>query len=252
MLREMQSAFRARALDHTAGDAESFIRSDRIAAIDRLAVYTNNIMVSLIEVLEAAYPAIRRLIGEDNFGVLTAGYVRAQPPSAPRLSAYGDRFAEHVADQPAAMADLPFLADLARLEWACNSAYFAVDTPVLTPEALQNIPSEAYPGLQLTPHPATWWISSPYPIHDLWQAESLPDAWSETEQCVVVNRVDAQVAVNSATSGELALLSAFAAGATLAEAAGAAVETDPDLDLQTLLALHLSRGTFSRTLGRTT
>ena len=47
------------------------------------------------------------------------------------------------------------------------------------------------------------------------------------------------------TRGEFTFLLAFQAGANLAEAANAALQSDPRFDLQPALFTHLTRGTFS-------
>ncbi len=49
-----------------------------------------------------------------------------------------------------------------------------------------------------------------------------------------------------ASAGDAALLKAFAAGATLDEAAEAAVAAEPEFDLQRALADHLARATFGQ------
>jgi hypothetical protein len=47
------------------------------------------------------------------------------------------------------------------------------------------------------------------------------------------------------TAGEHALLAALATDATLADAAEAALDAEPGLDLTTTLARHLARGSFT-------
>ena len=50
--------------------------------------------------------------------------------------------------------ELAYLPDVAALEWACHSAYFADDAAALDLGKLAQIPSEQYPDLILHTHPA--------------------------------------------------------------------------------------------------
>ncbi|MGB5062201.1 MAG: DNA-binding domain-containing protein, partial [Candidatus Competibacter sp.] len=98
----------------------------------RLAVYRNNVRHSLLSMLDATFPVIRELIGADCFTAATLMFVVQRPPRAPALYAYGGELPDFLADF-APLAELPWLADVARLEWARNEALFAVDREPLSP-----------------------------------------------------------------------------------------------------------------------
>ena len=92
----------------------------------RLAVYRNNVVVSLTDALAAAYPAVLSLVGERFFKAAAGVYVRAEPPRSPVLITYGQSFAQFL-EGFAPAAKLPFLADVARLERLWLEAYHAAD-----------------------------------------------------------------------------------------------------------------------------
>ena len=53
----------------------------------RFAVYRNNVAVALIGALEARYPVVRRLVGDDFFRAMAGAYVAAEKPRSPALIA---------------------------------------------------------------------------------------------------------------------------------------------------------------------
>lgn len=100
----------------------------------RFAVYRNNVAVGLGQALGRRFPAIRRLVGEAYFQALTRAFAAA-PPSSPVLLAWGERFPAFLAGFPP-LAGYPYLADVARIEWARGLAFHAADRVPLTAEAL--------------------------------------------------------------------------------------------------------------------
>jgi hypothetical protein len=245
-LAELQSVMRAALLGGDPAAVLAQVVADRVAPADRFACYANNVTAGLVEVLEAAFPATSRLAGGQNFRYAASRFAREQPPAEPRLLAYGAAFPTWLAGFGPAAAQ-PWLAEVARLEWARNEALFAADALPLKPEALAGIAPEAVPGLRFTPHPSLRLLRSVYPIHDLWLGER-PAAElvaAGGPQDVLVLRPALQVIQLPVARGDAALLAALGVGAVLAEAAGAALAETADLDLQQTLFGHLVRGSFA-------
>ena len=92
----------------------------------RFAVHRNTVAASLIEALQARFPVVQRLVGEDFFRAMARAFVALEPPSSPLLFLYGESFAAFIARFTPA-APLPYLADVARLEYARGLAYHAAD-----------------------------------------------------------------------------------------------------------------------------
>lgn len=253
MLRDLQAEFRAGLL---AGEdtRPGRLGGAEVVGPERFWIYRNNYVASLAGALEATYPAIARLVGAENFAFLAHAYCRRHPPAEPSLHAYGGGFADHVAGIEAAVAELPFLPDLARLEWAVNEAYFAADAAPLLAESLAGLAPDDYARLRLTLHPTARLVASDHPVWHLWDAESLeaiePEDLPDSDlpdggDHVLVLRPGDKVDVILLSPGDHALLTALAAGAPMGEAAGAAAGAEPDFDLTAALAAHLGRGTFA-------
>ncbi len=96
----------------------------------RFAVYRNNVVVGLAKVLKSRFPVVWKIVGEEFFTAMALVFVKEQPPRSPLLATYGDEFPAFIAAFGPAR-ELPYLADVARLEAARTRAYHAADaTPV--------------------------------------------------------------------------------------------------------------------------
>ncbi len=215
----------------------------------RLAVYRNNVRHALLSGLDAAFPVVRELIGADCFTATVLAFIARRPPRVPALFAYGGELPDFLTDF-APLAELPWLADMTRLEWARNEALFAVDREPLSSSQLATVSAAELPELRLGLHPSARLLESSWPIHAIWDAhqpgggalEAVDLARAET---VLVWRRDGAVRQRSPGSGESALLAAFALECPLAEAAEMAAARDPDFDLSAALARLLADGVLA-------
>ncbi len=141
----------------------------------RFDVYRNNVVVSLIDAMETAFPVIHKLVGDVFFKAMAGVYVRLHPPTSPLLMFYGKELPvfletfEHT-------QTLAYLPDVARLELARRDSYHAKDSAAIAPEALANIAPDALMGASFTLSPAMCVLSSPYPILSLWNMNMIADA----------------------------------------------------------------------------
>jgi hypothetical protein len=242
LLRELQAEF-ARAVLTPEGGLDGQVVAAGLDPARRFAVYRNNVMYSLRRVLEGNYPATRRVAGEARFRAAAEAFVRARPPRMPQLHAWGGELPELLRRHPAT-AEMPWLADLATLEWVREEAYYAADAAPLAPERLAGLAEAEALALRLELHPTARLLASPWPVWTLWSEETAPAEVFLAPERVLVVRPAMEVLTRPLGLGEHALLAAFAAGRTLAEAAEAALAVDPALDLQAVLATHLAAGSF--------
>lgn len=212
----------------------------------RFAVYRNNVIVSLVDALADSYPVVQALVGEEFFRAMAAEFARANPPRSPVLAWYGAGFADFVADFPPA-AGLPWLADVARLEWLRVEAWHAADAdPVPLAEVGACLADEAaLPALRLTLHPALRLLRSAHPVVSLWaahQAEDVPAAlgavdFADAEAALVV-REGLDVAILRIEAGAAEFVDKLLRGAALGEAA----QASGPFDLPATLGLLLKSG----------
>ncbi len=139
----------------------------------RLAVYGDGYLVRIREALAEVFEAVRHLLGSTEFAVLAADYARQHPSTEYNLSLAGRHLPEYLADS-AHGRRLPFLSDLARLEWAVSQAFHAFDQPPLDPARLASLPLDAWERARLALQPSVAVVSSSWPIVDLWEARTVP------------------------------------------------------------------------------
>lgn len=254
MLREIQEEFRATVL----GNDETVVRhlrQGRSALARRLAVHRNTVQTSLADVLATAFPVVKRVIGEEFFAAFIRRFIAAHPPRVPQLSEYGRELPAYIASSDQLKA-LPYLTDLARLEWARGEAYFAADADPMPVERLGTMSADALPEARLVLHPATRVVSSPFPIHRIWtvnqpDVEEVPQVDMTVAEAALVLRSGFHVVTRKITAGDAAFLEALGAGMTLSDAADAALGADPVFELQAALGAHLTGGTFSDVIAPT-
>jgi len=243
-LPELQAAFARGVFD--AGDAAiaDAIEPAGLPALERIAVYRGNVLGNYTSALRDVYPVILRLVGEAFFDALARRYARQVPSRSADLHDFGEGLAAFLEDFAPARG-LPYLPDMARLEWAVHRAFHArrADAPDLI--ALGEVEPEHLPRLHFSLQPAARLIESDYPVLEIWQANQ--PGWSGEQsidlargaQRVLVIRRALEVELELISRAEYAMLAALAADLDLEHALEAALALDPAFDLAPFLARHV-------------
>ncbi|MCC2099230.1 MAG: putative DNA-binding domain-containing protein [Hyphomicrobiales bacterium] len=216
----------------------------------RFAVYRNNVIVNLVEGLCETFPVCHELVGDGFFRAMAARFVRAHPPSGPVLSEYGGALPDFIAAfEPA--QEVPFLADVARLEWARVCAWHAADAQSLGSGCWTGINPDALSDIRLVPHPSACVLAFASAAVTIWAAhqtapeDGAPDlAGIEpriSEACLVV-RPGLDVEVLALPPGGAEFFQQLAAGQTVGWAANAAADSAPDFDLPGCFAVLVQSG----------
>lgn len=199
-------------------------------------VYRNNYRGNLHDALAGAYPVTKQLVGDGFFRMMALRFIEGQPSHSANLHHYGAELADFVASfEPA--RELVYLPDVATLEWACHTAYFAADETAFDLARLAQFPPEQHPFLILRVHPAVHIFRSRYPVNAIWQAHQ-PGADSDfhidlgSGNCsMMVFRKDGAVQVAELPEAETDWLQRIQAGVALGNATEATLEQHPDFDL---------------------
>src|SRR5260370_8274137 len=99
-LREVQAAFRRALLDGDDGALAALVAADGIAATERLAVYRNNVQISLTDALRDTFPAVCRIVDERFFAYAAHIFLGRHPPRRACLAEYGAGFADFLPPFP--------------------------------------------------------------------------------------------------------------------------------------------------------
>lgn len=238
--------FAAALLDPDAAVPDGLVAWNGSNPAHRFAVYRNNVTSALSDVLADSFPVTQQLVGEEFFRAMARVFLRRSPPRSPILTAYGEGFPAFVADFAPARA-VPFLADVARLEWLRLRALHAADAAPLRPDEIARALADPdrLPGLCLRLHPAAGVIRSPHAVLSVWAAHHgvgrLDDIDPFRPESALIVRPAMEVEVVGLPPGGDRFVVALADGLALG-AATAAAGADPTFDLAATLALLIRHG----------
>ena len=246
-LADFQDAF-ARALVAGAAPEEPVVAD--LVAQPAFAVYRNTVMKGCIDALQANFPAVERLVGEEWFRAAAAEFAARERPQEPSLLAYGKSFPSFLAGFPPAR-ELGYLADVARLDRLWTEAHAAADAPVIGREALAGADPGTLGAAVLHPHPAARWSwSGDTPVFTIWRrnreepAEHGEIPWQG--EGALLTRPDDTVRWIAIGSPACRFLDACSRALPLGLALEAALEADPDANLVRLMNTLLDAGAFAR------
>jgi hypothetical protein len=134
-----------------------------LVASRRVAIYRNHHRISLAGVLASNFPTVAVLLGATVFEGAAKDFIAVSPPTEPCVSAYGTAFAAFLDAEPRLKA-VPYIGDVARLDWASNKAERADDIPVFGPADLERASGRGLADLRLRAHPSLSLLRSRYPL----------------------------------------------------------------------------------------
>lgn len=244
-LSDLQAAFRVALLSGDSSPLKDVLVGS--AAERGFRVHRNNVLGSLVETIESTYPVVRQLLGREFFRAMALKFVQQHPPQVPRLSGYGGQFGDFLVEVTCTM---PYLAEVARFEWARVEASLAPEAAALESRSLQHISSEQTWGLKLILHPSVRLLASRFPIWQLWEAHQSPrpdlghitlDGAGEN---ILIVRCGKELKLRLLSSGELAFLRALQQEEALGPATEMARSAEPGFSLQVELEICLLLGVF--------
>jgi len=245
-LRDLQRDFAAYLVAGEETPLLDQVADARVSAAQCLNIHRNNVAITLGEALAGVYPVVQQLVGSAFFADAAKKYSRAHPCRSGNLHDFGREF-------PAALAaderlkQLPYLPDVAALEWAFHEAFHGPHAPGLDPGRLRQWSAMQFPGLRFSLHPGMGLLGSQHPVLTIWeahQAEQLPEALDLGigAEYVLLTRPQLEVELHRLTAAEFTFLRALGNDATLEQATDAAIVCDDSFDLESRLTALVAGG----------
>jgi hypothetical protein len=202
-------------------DAVKLIVPNGLSGAQRLNIYRNNTFITLTEALSATFPVINKLVGDDFFKYMAGVFINEFPPTQGPLFEYGEDLHEFLNQfQPA--SSLPYIADVASLEWAINCSYHASDSVPLQPQELALIADNEIGQLRLDIHPTCWIVTSEFPIDQIWYGNQLGGSLDNIDlkhkATILVNRPEQTVKINIINPAYACFLKSLNLGKSIEEA----------------------------------
>jgi hypothetical protein len=221
------------------------IRPGALSAERRLAVYRHNVITNLTNALADLYLVIHNIVDAPFFREAARVFITTIPSTSGNLNDFGAQFGQFLRGYAPA-AELPYLPDVATLEWKWHCAFHAADgndqsaqsEPLVT--RLGGIAPDVLPSVRFVLHPSVALVQSAYPLFTIWQVNQ-PDYdgdWSvdwDHAESVVIYRDGFDVAIREIDAGAAAFLNAIASEKPLGEALESAFNANSEFDLQGFL-----------------
>ncbi len=209
--RELPSDALPKALNPQGGDP----------GVERLLVHARGYFVRLEEALTETYEAVRHVLGAETFSTLAHDYARRYPSRNYNLSFTGKHFPEFLKTCPLTK-ELPFLPDLAKLEWEVGQAFHATEELPVNPTAFAGMAMGDWEHTRIIFQPSVRLVTSAWPVLDIWNARRQPPSEIKIDvvdrpQRVLLSRWGFQVRGALLEETPYALLEGLLQGKTLGE-----------------------------------
>jgi hypothetical protein len=240
-LAALERAFAAALTTQSVDDADVSAFTGPAARVRRrLSYYRGNVQVNARKALASAYPICAKLVGDEFFDGLAFEYAVRVPSRSGDLNEYGADFPTFL-DDFAPIAQVPYLPDVAHLEWRVHRAHYAADAPPLDIAWLATVPADRFDALTVALHPACALIESRWPLARLWDVHQpgfdgpFDVDFDAGPDRVLVYRPAFRVQVASLDAGSFAFLGVALSGASLGAAFARAREADSNFTLDARL-----------------
>jgi hypothetical protein len=230
---ELQCRMRDAILTGEAQALDGYLAAGLADPLKRLEIYRHNTFSSLTEALMTTFPATVNLVDARFFRYAADAFIRAHPPREPRLAVFGADLPAFLARFPAA-SGVPYLADVARLEWAVCSTGQVPEAAPASPDIMKHLCGQAPTGLVL--QPSLRFLVSRWPVDVLWDANRTAPAMHQFELMrrptrLQLRRRGDSVAIAPLTPSVFVFRRTLAAGWPVEMAASRALGRDPLFDL---------------------
>jgi len=132
-----------------------------------MGLYRNNFYISLSQYLEACFPAVLALVGEEFFAQLAKAYIIQSPLDKAELDLFGAGFPCFI-KQAEQTQSLAYLGDVAVLDWAFDNAKAIVHIDAFPFEKLSRLNELQQVKIKLQLAPKTVLIKAQYPLLKIW------------------------------------------------------------------------------------
>ena len=137
-----------------------------LTSAEAVAVYHDGYSARMSESLGETFEACWRVLGDEDFLDACKMFCRSVPSTSHNLSDYGFSFPDFLLNRSQAHA--PFIADLARLEWAYKELFHAAPHKALTAEQLS---VAVKPNSVFVFGPAVKFLSFNHSVVNIWKRD---------------------------------------------------------------------------------
>lgn len=242
-LADTQAAFRDVVTGRASGAALALAcRGDAQARLD---IYRRRHRESFRRHLRGRYPTLEWLLGTDQLVRLADATLRDAPPRTPSMADYGAELVDTLLTEGAALP--PYIAEVARVDWALGCLSVATDRPAIAIAALAAVDAAELDRVSLALQPGLAHVAAHWPVDELVEirlAGQAPDVlqFDARDTWLELTGARGRFSLRRLTPGDFTFRAALARGQSLGSAAEAALAREPHLDVAAALAALFAEG----------
>lgn len=150
-LAELQRDFQRHVMHGHERIVDAVESTPQVSAARRLGIYSEAYRLRLTDALASTLTRLQALLGEEEFAKVANEYIDLCPSTYPSIRWFGDRM-------PALLErsyrHQPWIAELARWEWAVAASFDGADAEPIGVDTLGAVAPERWPSLQFEFHPS--------------------------------------------------------------------------------------------------
>jgi hypothetical protein len=187
----------------------------------RVAVYTEGYPARVTEALRETFPALANILGDGSLAGLSERYRAVLRDEPINLNDVGADLPHFLRTDP--LTDrLPFLSELAELEWRVTRCFHAAVTSRFDPRDCADWSLDDWQGARIRFQPGLSLLRSDWPLRALYATRDQDRSEIDVDleqggECLLIFRRGFEVVVEALEPGEAAAIEAFLANSTLAE-----------------------------------
>ncbi len=238
MLNKLQTGFAADLQRASLHDLKNIILPGKFDSNELMQVYRNNYYISLTEALRSVYVSVDKLVGKGFFDFVAHGYIEAHPSRSGNLHELGGEFETYIGALEQA-ASVPYIADVAKLDWAWHRMFHAEDSNSLAIDVLVGYQHKDFGALCFQLVPACQILKMDYTVFGLWNhCREIPGfessdelSYENEQQFIMIYRSGLDVVVAMVSQAKALFIEKLREGMCLADVAELAMEVDTEFQL---------------------
>jgi len=240
-LRKLQEGFAKSVNGKADENYAGVICNAGLSGTRRLGIYQHGVAIGLRDALGGVYEVVKKLVGDEFFTHVAESYIRVHPSTSGNIHDFGEKFPDYLGNF-LGLETLPYLPDVARLEWAYHATFHSPVGEVLNINELAQVPESQYEKLSLLLSPTCSLLRSNFPILRIWQVNQEDDSsgdgvvdLNEGGVELAIVREGKQIAFHTLMPGAFAMLKAFSDGKSFNVSCEAALNIDSGCDVSKVL-----------------
>jgi hypothetical protein len=136
----------------------------------RLSIYAEAYFARIVESLQADYSRLLHVLGNDDFEIIAARYLKVHPSTSFTIGEAG-RHLPGFLEKATSLQSHELLYEVAKFDWQMIETFYAHDSHPLQPQDLATLTEQDWEKVGFKLDPSVKLLSSKWPLMDFWNLE---------------------------------------------------------------------------------